>query len=252
MISIYTSAFNVVENNFDYQQAIHNFATIGHEVVVAVNSSKDKSLEVISDYAKKFNNVKVIATDYKYDDPWLDGKIKNAALQSTTADLKVGLDLDERIPLYQKWHWYEMGRFLLSSYYDAFLIPSVNLFEDEEHYFSIGQKWYMHKRGLFRGPVKFARQEDGTVDINKSDTCELIDLNGNLVSSMKLSLSNLYVFHLGYMSIDDRVLRNKNFWKKNWSVEAGRDVDIPLDGDSVRRDKIKKKHHLPLWYEEKI
>jgi hypothetical protein len=93
----------------------------------------------------------------------------------------------------------------------------------------------MHKEGLFRGPVSFAIKNYGYIDTSKSDTCELIDKNGNLVnsrlvspvdiSSLRLSGSfpNSYAFvvHTGYVSFKDRLLRNLNFWNNHWKIESG-------------------------------
>jgi hypothetical protein len=102
----------------------------------------------------------------------------------------------------------------------------------------------LHKGGLFRGTVNFAKNADGTHDTSKSDSCELIDSQGNLVSSAvmlppdadndtKLSLiqeNNMpHVFHYGILDIDKKIVRNKNFWSKHWSIEAGKHVEIPVD-----------------------
>ena len=40
---------------------------------------------------------RIISTDFDYADPLLDGKIKNEALQATSQEFKIGLDMDERI-----------------------------------------------------------------------------------------------------------------------------------------------------------
>lgn len=249
MISIYTSAFNLIKNKFDYKDALFNFSNLANELVIAVNTSEDDTLEVLKEEARQNTkcNIKVISTDFLYTDPLLDGKIKNAALQASTEDVKIGLDMDERIPLWQKGSWMSYATFLKHSQYPAFFIPSVNLYKDENHYFSITKKWYMHKGGLKRGPVNFGLNKDGTVDINKSDTCELIDKDGNLVPSMDVSLSDLFVYHLGYMNLEDKILRNKNFWKNHWSVESGREVEIPLTLDEISKNRIVKKHNWAHW-----
>jgi hypothetical protein len=30
-----------------------------------------------------------------------------------------------------------------------------------------------------------------------------------------------FVVHNGYLNLQDRVLRNKNFWKEHWKIESG-------------------------------
>jgi len=229
MISIYTSAFNLIKNKFDYKFHIQKFSQFANEVVIAINNSEDDTLEKLILYSKQFNNVKIIPVDISYNDPLLDGKIKNIALQSTTEEIKINLDMDEYIPLWQKPIWYNLATQLKYNNYNCFMIPSINLFKDKDSYFSITSKWYLHKSGLFRGPVNFAQKSDGTIDTSKSDSCELIDKKGNLVSSqltpsdIKELRKNIYPFvvHNGYLNLQDRLLRNKNFWKKHWKMESG-------------------------------
>ena len=96
-ISIYSTAFNVIEKNFDYKDAIRNFLYYADEVCLAVNTSKDKTLEVITKYVKDNNfNVKIIPTKFDYEDPFCYGKIVNAALQGCTGDICILQDFDER------------------------------------------------------------------------------------------------------------------------------------------------------------
>jgi hypothetical protein len=230
MFSIYTSAFNLIKNNFNYKFHIQNFSQFADEVVIAINTSEDNSVNEIHDFIiKNCNNVSILETNFSYEDPMLDGKIKNAALQATKEDIKIGLDMDEYIPLWQKPIWKNIATQLTYSPYSCVMIPSLNLFKDKNYYFSIGLKWYMHKKNLYRGAVNFAMKEDGTVDTSKSDTCELIDENNNLVQSIQLpsdinslQTNNIpFVVHTGYMNLENRLLRNKNFWKKHWRIESG-------------------------------
>ena len=87
----------------------------------------------------------------------------------------------------------------------------------------------MHKKGLYRGPVNWARKNNGTIDTSKSDTCELIDENGNLVYSIQtpndidsLQSNNFpFVVHNGYLNLENRILRNYNFWENHWKIESG-------------------------------
>jgi hypothetical protein len=229
MITIYSSAFNLIINNFDYKLAIDNFCNIADEVVICVNSSKDDTLETLQNIS--YSNLKIISSNISYEDPLLDGKIKNTALQNTSYlfPIKIGLDMDEYIPLWQKSIWISLAQQLMQDDCACYMIPSLNLYKDIDHYFSIKPKWYMHKNGLFRGVVNFAKKDNGFVDTNKSDTCELIDSNGNLVYSKMipydieaLRTNRLpFVVHTGYLSLDNRLLRNQNFWKQHWFTESG-------------------------------
>ena len=227
MFSIYSSAFNLIKNNFNYTESINSFCNFADEVVIAVNKSEDNTLEALK--SLNFNNLKLIETNFSYQDPLLDGKIKNEALQASKEEFKIGLDMDEYIPLWQKDIWTNLAYQLRFDIYDCYMIPSINLYKDKDHYFSIGHKWYLHKSNLFRGAVNFAKNQNGTVDTSRSDTCELIDSSGNLVSSKMFNnhINSLkskivpFVVHNGYLNLQDRVLRNKNFWKEHWKIESG-------------------------------
>lgn len=229
-LSIYTSAFNLIKNGFDYKTSINRFCNFADEVVVCVNSSDDETLEELTVLKNDYSNLVIISSNYSYEDPLLDGKIKNSALQSTTGDIKIGLDMDEYIPQWQKTLWKQMAENLLSERtYDCYMIASVNLYKDKNHYFSITPKWYLHKSGLFRGPVNYARKPDGTINTQISDSCELIDLVGNIAKSAFISnkievleSGNIpFVVHEGYVNLDARLLRNENFWAKHWLLESG-------------------------------
>ena len=65
-------------------------------------------------------------------------------------------------------------------------IPVVDLCKGEDYYKSIGFKWYMHKQGLKRGVWPYAKLNNGKIDVNKSDTCELLDEDDNLVQTAYL------------------------------------------------------------------
>lgn len=245
MISIYTSAFNVIKGNFSYAETLVNFCSFADEVVVAINTSEDETLQAITSLTAEYNNLHIIETDFSYTDPGLDGKIKNAALQACTSDICIQLDLDERIPLSQKHLWYNLAGDLLNAQSHAIMIPVIDLFKDSKNIKSIGSKWYLHKRaGAYRGVVNFARLANGHHDTTKSDSCELIDGWGNLLPSiyllnpqsdlhtklLSIKQYNLpYVVHYGYLNLDRRVQLNKDFWANHWSIEAGKKIEVPLD-----------------------
>jgi hypothetical protein len=268
MFSIYTSAFNLIKNNFDYKSALENFCAFADEVVVAVNISEDNTFEALSSLRAKYPNLNIIRTSFPYEEVSWDGNIKNAALQATTQEFKIGLDMDERISLRDKGKWESVAYSLRFSEFDSFLIPSLNLWGSldtvkdslEEN---IKFKWYLHKGGLFRGTVNFAKLPGGKIDITKSDSCELIDSNGNLAKSKRFyshveSLdewltfinNNIFIYHLGYASFSDRELRNK-FWAPRWSEKIG-GAEIPkniiFSAKEMAEQNIRQ-HNLRLWDE---
>lgn len=268
--SIYSSAFNLIKNNFDYRGAIKNFTSFAEEVVIAVNSSEDDTFRVLSNFQIDFPNLKIISCNFSYDDPLLDGKIKNFALQNTVNKWKIGLDLDERIPIRHKDLWVMLANRMDSMDIDSWMIPSLNLWGSiyeikEKVGENLGTKWYLHRDGLQRGAVNFARNPDGTVDTSRSDTCELIDSDGNLVKSVNLIQSipksiedylfflenqATFVYHLGYASYEDRVMRNKNFWKKHWKTESGgKEPNHKVHMDSSEFKEKTVRHNLKFWDE---
>jgi hypothetical protein len=249
--SIYTSAFNLVKNEFDYASALDNFTKFAQETVIAINSSNDGTLDAIQTWKRQNPErvLRIIQCDIPYDDPLLDGKIKDAALQQTTGEILIGLDIDERILLSQKEKWIELAYGLEFTPFDSFLIPSLDLWGsydeirwDEKH--NKKWKWYLHKKGLKRGPVDFGLTENGFLNLDKSDGCELTYPDGKLVraqtftnnpkdTSLRGWLDFLkespFIVHLGYLNLDNRIHRNKEFWSKHWSLSANKDIKVPLD-----------------------
>ena len=250
--SSYTSAFNLVKMGFDWQNSILNYSQFMDEVVIAINTSEDDTFETVSKFLeeKGISNVILCQCSFDYSDLAFDGKIKNFALQHTSGDIKISCDIDERFPLYQKDLWRRVGNHLLSQReISAFLIPSINLCGDIYHYKDIGYKWYMHKDGLYRGIVNFAKKQDGKIDTDRSDTCELIDANGNLVQALKFdnSIEGLregetpYVFH--YWAVDkDRRIKQNEFWQPVWSNRAGKEINNKIDFSKTQV----LKHHLHI------
>ena len=250
--SSYTSAFNLVKMGFDWQNSILNYSQFMDEVVIAINTSEDDTFETVSKFLeeKGISNVILRQCSFDYSDLAFDGKIKNFALQHTSGDIKISCDIDERFPLYQKSLWRRVGSYLLSQKeISAFLIPSINLCGDIYHYKDIGYKWYMHKDGLYRGIVNFAKKQDGKIETDRSDTCELIDANGNLVQTLKFnnSIEGLregqtpYVFHYWAVDKDQRIKQNE-FWQPVWSNRAGKEVNNKIDFSKMQV----LKHHLHI------
>ncbi len=249
--SLHTSLFNIIKMGFDYRSSLDNWSTFlslipgYHEINLVVNTSEDNTLEVIKqcaiDYRKQNVVINVIESDIPYSDPAFDGKIKDVGFQQSTGDINILVDLDECFALYTAKSWLKVGEQLMENKeIDGLLIPSIDLFGSFEKATAVGQKWYMVKnksyihRGVFAGAIK----ENGKINIERSDTCEALMPDGNLIKSAHLfdprmtyeqKLKELqsgnwpFVFHLGSLNVDQRVKQN-NFWKQHWDARAGEDV----------------------------
>lgn len=227
-ISVYTSAFNILKNGFKgWEKSLQHSSELADEVIVCVNTSVDNTADAIRNL--ELSNLKVVTSNFSYDDPLLDGKVKNIALQACSGDILIQLDIDEYIPKnqYDNWRFYA-EKLLETDGVDCLMIPSLNLYGDWERFKDINNKWYMHKRGFHRAPVNYARNVNGTVDTTKSDTCELVDCYGCLVNSaflpndlQWLQENNLFVVHFGYVDFESRIERNREFWAEHWKKESG-------------------------------
>lgn len=262
-LGIYSSAFNLIKNNFDYDTVINNWLKIADTICIAVNTSEDDTYEKLEElYEKHPLSITIFKTQISYDDPDFDGKIKNEALLNCNADILLALDMDEMIPINVKEKLHEYAALLNDSNVSCFMLPSIDLYKDLGHYKKIGHKWYLHKKkDCYRGTVNFAKNADGTHDTSKSDSCELIDKEGYLVQSWSpiygvynasppeihnFVLENQipYILHLGYVDLKRRDELNKNFWNKAWEVESG----TPRTGPSLEElEKINYyKHNFNL------
>lgn len=236
MFSIYTSAYKLNNNLFDWQNAIKRFSSFAEEVVVATNSNYDYAL--LASHFNYDHKVRIVNADISFDDYAFDGKLKNAALEKCTQPFCILLDLDEIIPLSTKSRWVNATTRLSPEFYvnkiDGLLVASVNLCGSELCYKDIGFKFYLHKNnvGIRRGVVDFAKLPNGKIDINRSDTTEPIYENGSLArfaplsnSLEKIKSDNLpYVLH--YWGVDkNRRIEQNNFWNPHWKNRAGREVE---------------------------
>lgn len=232
MISIYHSAFNLNKHGFTrWQDCLIKSCHFADEVIVAINTSEDDTEEVVKAILKKESKShKIINTSFDYKDPWLDGKIKNKALQSCTQEFKLQLDLDEYVPLCQRPLWENMCfKLKFDSNISCIAVPSVDLYKDLNHYKSINHKQYLHKGLAFRAPQIAARNPDGTINTLMSDGCDLVDENGNFIPTggldKRLEVLELnqvpFVIHLGYVDLNSRLKRNHEFWHEHWYVEGG-------------------------------
>jgi len=258
--SVYTSLFNVDNGLFDIDGALTNWSYYAKEILVAtIKGQARKTCQVLSDNVSTVK-VRVVEVDTDLDDPYFDGKLKNAALQECQYDFVVQQDFDERMGG-DKIMWAQLTSSLANNPDKvAAMIPVIDLYKDTEHFKDIGRKWYLHKReGTFRGPVNFAKRADGTIDTNQSDTCELIDERGNLVpfiseerfaSPAALGAENEmfstyapHVIHLGYLDLEKRVENNK-FWGPVWSARNGEKVSVATDIETIEDENVSISHGL--------
>ena len=254
-IEIYTSAYNLSNIGLDWTSALYYFCKFADRVTIAFNGVD--GLREVKDWQYSWApaKLKIVETNFSYDDPYFDGKIKDAALQATTEDLLVLLDLDERIPVKMRKRWDWMGEWLLlNPNFDGCLIASVNLCGSIYTAKDVGRKWYLHKRGLKRGVPEFAKIPGGKIDITKSDTTELLKMDNTLANCAGISndIEELrmgktpYVFHLWAVDAEQRIRQNR-FWKPTWENRAGKEVnDIILDVDEIKRIPVFE-HELELW-----
>lgn len=281
MFSIYTSAFNIIKNHYDYKTAFENYNNFADEVVVStISDNEDATLEVLKEISSKNNKFKIIVSNLDRKDPLFWGKLRNDGLQNCTNEFCISLDLDELLPLWQKYNWINSARMLSYSNEDAYLVPLLNLWgskdsirwDNDTNYLF---KWALHKNlnnanlKLKRGPANFALNKDETVDITKSDTNELIYENGDLVKTKKIidnysgnpeeyireCSRKIFIYHTGYLNFQDRILRNKSFWNEQFKIQAGYSQQDFADKFAPTQEKelLNKNlfnHKLKLWNEK--
>jgi len=280
-LSIYTSVYNLNKMGFDWRATLDNWTRFLNgegQICIAVNTSEDDTLEALTKCAEELsrgagNGVEytIFSTSIPYSNPLFDGMIKNEALRRCTRGFCTLLDIDEVLPLSNReaWGWAitNLGRMAP----DALFVRVIDLFHDEGHYKGMGQKWYLHKNRpyLKRGRVNFAARADGSTNIDKSDTCELICEDGSLAHAvgpirtngyhrpgeteeqrvLSEMTANLvpYVVHLGWLNKQQRI-RQSAFWAPVWSARDGTKVEKPLGEDDLEKIPYYP-HNLRHWNE---
>lgn len=246
-ISLATSAFNIVKNNFDIEGAIANWSNYVDEIIIGTIDSEDDTLEILGQLRDSLDiPIKIVKNDFDTSNPDFDGRIKDSAHQAASHEIVAQVDLDERMGGKPE-IWRELAEQLFDNRnsFKSVMIPSVDLWGSYYEYSEINFKWYLSVReGTHRGVVSFAQTENG-FDGKKSDSCEILDENDNLVQSVNVVErsgfrdSLLYcqahmpfVWHLGYLELDRRVEINKNLWKGRWDkcIEGGSDVIVDREG----------------------
>jgi len=254
-ISLATSAFNIIKNDFDIESAIKNWSYYVDEIVIATIPSEDNTEELLDQIKNESKvKIKIIKLDYSTDVVGWQGKIENEAHKGATHDIVVQLDLDERMGGKVD-VWRGAAETLLKSKENvkALMIPSINLYGSYYTYSDISKKWYMClKEGVHRGIVNFAKTPEG-FDRTKSDSTEAIDKDGNLVPSADIVKSTgdwtdleyckkrmPFVWHLGYVSFDHRLKINKDFWKEKWDNCGEGEADVVMDIETLEKKEVFK------------
>ena len=171
MISLYTTAFNLDKINIYLDEIFSNWFCYVDEIVIATFESQH--VEVMNRVARSnFYDPKKIRVVSKHveieTDIYWEGKLKNTALQNCKNEVALQCDLDERISG-DIIAFKNIGEELIKHDFPcSVMMPTIDLYEDLNHYVSIGQKWYIHKKeGSSRGSVNWARKEDGSLDPDK-------------------------------------------------------------------------------------
>ena len=100
-----------------------------------------------------YDSVKIISTDLNTEeDLYWDGKLKNAALERCNNDIVIQVDLDERISGGKETFSKLVTEINSHDFPCSIMLPTIDLYEDLNHFINIGYKWYLHTRkGTRRG-----------------------------------------------------------------------------------------------------
>ncbi len=146
---------------------------------------------------------------------------------------------------------------LLDPNTDCYLFPSVDLWGSPLTIRAdkpIGVKFRMHKGGLKRGVWRAAWAADGKhFDTSRSDSCELLDSNGDLARSIPVVPSYClqptctdllrdfpYTLHFGYVDFTRRVKVNKAIWADHWVLRSGHEESVATEvGQLIKEPVIK-------------
>ena len=256
MISLYTTVFNIDKIDVDFDEVFSNWLYYVDEIIIATFRWEHEKVRnrIIKSKFYDPKKIGVVSRHVEIEaDVYWEGKLKNAALQNCRKDIVLQCDLDERISG-KKEHLEICCKAILDNDFPcSVMLPTIDLYEDLDHYISIGHKWYLHTRqGSYRGSVNWARKEDGSLDPEKSDTCELIDEKGNLlpcVGKVDFYKENPKIIHLGYLDLKERTEVNK-FWGKIWNHRQSGKYDSSYEMEEIKNgDSRKKRHNMPqpIW-----
>lgn len=263
-ISVHTSLFNYTPEKYNLIDAFTNWGKYCNEIVIATFTDQEKELadSVTKDYFNKTKGseavIRIVSDeDIKLEDPLFDGKLKNLSLRASTNEIVIQQDFDERIGGAVELWELAAGELLKLPMPTVCQIPVIDLYRDLDHYKSVGAKWYLTKKeGVYRGPVAFAKRDNGTIDTDKSDTCEPIDHKGDLLPQIAytsflkdFNIKHPHIIHLGYLDLEKRIENNK-FWGPVWSARNGKEVEVATDLETLDKENEAKAHNLgERWWE---
>ncbi len=259
-VSIYSTLWGLEErpDSFDIVDALSNWSLYADQISIACGD--DFSMETVRKVADERGfPVTLTRTSFDFKTNGLAyGQTENAALQACEGDLLIQQNGDERLRVNRDIleHLYET--LFSNPAYGSFFVPNIDLHGSVDKYSALGAKWYIHRPGLFRGPVNFGFKEDGRLSYDRSSSDELVDRNGNLLSTIPLYKGNSIqdlrayvnagmpiVYHLGYVEPSKRLARSL-WWKKFWSETTGDENKHPTTVEEIT-SKETWVHGLPLW-----
>jgi len=229
MLEIYQTAHNLIKNNiWGWQYSVRTNAAFADKLTIVVNESQDGTREAIEKELSGFNNWQIIDTKIPTSDCWFDGKLKNIGLQACLEEFKLQLDMDET-PYGSRNLWDNILFQFKFSQAKCLAIGSINMFKDWSHHYGIYPKQYLSKgTDCFRGPQIRARRSDGSINTQISDGCDLILADGTFAPTEHLPNDQSLIeegfvpaiVHFGYVNLQSRIDRNKEFWAEHWFVES--------------------------------
>lgn len=275
-LSIYTYLFNATKREFDLDGAISNFIDFADEVVIATIPSEDDTYERLIDWEHKLLErygrrlLRVVMTDIKLANNRFDGDLKTAALRacskSTRDDPRAYIiaDCDERFPLSNKPRWVYAAERLFELPIDGFLIPVLDLYQDEHHIRAdqtVGVKFRLHKDTVVkRGVIPEAELGyDNLFRADMSDSTEPLNSLGHLAQFVPIVRDPMYlwpqatsylnqtpyVLHYGHLDADRRARLNREFWREHWLKRSGQEPTMVLNAEQLKSVKVVR-HQVAL------
>ena len=264
-VSAYGYLFNSDKFDFNLDLTVSNFCEFFDEVCCCTLKSDKTTIKKLREFQNKFKNFKIVEEDLDIEkDNRFDGKLKTSALSHCKNELKAIVDFDEIFPISNKEKWNEACRALLESNFDGLLIPSVDLWGDEnliKKSSFIGEKFRLHKGTVVkRGVLKEAEIDGIHFDTSMSDSTEPLLLDGSLANFARIVPSEYlnpvnskylkeypYSLHYGWVDFKRKAEIGKVFWKKHWENRSGHDEDIPTTEEEILEKNIETlRHEIPL------
>ena len=144
MISIYTTGFNLEKININFDEVFSNWLVYANEIVLSTFQDEIKTTVDIISESKFYDPEKIKVVGFTVDienDVYWEGKLKNLALENCTNSVVLQCDLDERGAGDPK-HFEVCRRSILDHDFScSVMLPTMDLYEDLDHYINLGKKW---------------------------------------------------------------------------------------------------------------